>query len=446
MNWGKGWQMKTQEILKHITELENHPSYDGRYKIKYALSSTLPDTAFMKFIEDVGFPEIYDKSLTRRGLNNRFSCRQRIAIEKEIKELSSPQCKRKVALKDNLKKRFKYAFPKDQEKVLRCMLFQPSVKERQWVFSKLSASWSNWGKLFEKDVITIFEKYKDEACANLIVKCLPSSYVYDNREELAAKVGWRRVMVATGKDYPDVIDLSKLNTEEVIRTIVNLKLLEHRRLIEDVLYTNILREIEYIISAGKVADSNRVNASESKKFYDPEYVSKEDMAFLYEEKTWGYTGKGYLTYYFEFQPPRNDSHIFHVKTLSLRDIGGVGLVLWAMGRLGMAEEIIQFSKYDMATEETIEYRINDCQNVPIKIESWLFKTYNHIRANVYGEQPMSDEEMRKRYVGQSYYIMEQFPDNEEIQPIEVPEVLSGQVKLLEEIGFVATKIDDDVPF
>ena len=47
--------MKTQEILKHITELENHPSYDGRYKIKYALSSTLPDTAFMKFIEDEGF-------------------------------------------------------------------------------------------------------------------------------------------------------------------------------------------------------------------------------------------------------------------------------------------------------------------------------------------------------------------------------------------------------
>ena len=44
--------MKTQEILKHITELENHPSYDGRYKIKYALSSTLPDTAFLKFIED----------------------------------------------------------------------------------------------------------------------------------------------------------------------------------------------------------------------------------------------------------------------------------------------------------------------------------------------------------------------------------------------------------
>lgn len=46
--------MKTQEIVKHITELENYPSYDGRYKIKYALSSTLPDTAFMKFIEDEG--------------------------------------------------------------------------------------------------------------------------------------------------------------------------------------------------------------------------------------------------------------------------------------------------------------------------------------------------------------------------------------------------------
>lgn len=438
--------MKTQEILKHINELENNPSYDGRYKLKYALSSTLPDTAFMKFIEDEGFPEIYDKSIIRRGLNNRFSCRQRIAIEKEIKELSSPQCKRKVALKDNLKKRFKYAFPKDQEKVLRFMLLQPSIKERQWAYSKLNGAWDKWGGLFEKDVITIFEKYKDKDCATLIVKCLPASYVYDNREELAEKVGWQRVIVSIGKDYPDVIDLSKLNTEEFIRTIVNLKLLEHRRLIEEVLYTNILREIEYIISAGKVADSNRVNASESKKFYNPDYVSKEDLTFLYEEKTWGYIGKGYLPYYFEIQPPRNDSHVYYVKTLSMRDIGGVGLVLWAMGRLGMSEEIVQFSKYDMATEETLEYRINDCQNVPIKIESWLFKTYNHIRANVYGEQPMSYEVMRMRYVGQSYYGMEQVPENEEIQPIEVPEVISEQVKILEGIGFVPTNIDDDVPF
>ncbi len=104
--------MKTQEIVKHITELENYPSYDGRYKIKYALSSTLPNTAFMKFIEDEGFPEVYDKSLTRRGLNNRFSCRQRIAIDKEIKELLSPQCKRKVALRDNLKNALSMPSPK----------------------------------------------------------------------------------------------------------------------------------------------------------------------------------------------------------------------------------------------------------------------------------------------------------------------------------------------
>lgn len=444
---GKGWQMKTQEIVKHITELKNYTSYDGRYKLKYALASTLPDKAFMKFVEDEGFPEIYDKSITRRGLNNRLSCRQRNAIKKEIEELSSPQCKRKTFLRDNLKSRYKYAFPKDQEKVLRCMLLQPSVKERQWAYSKLSASWSRWGGLFEEDVISIFEKYQDVACATLIVKCLPASYVYHNREELAEKVGWQRVIVSIGKDYPDVIDLSKLNTDESIRTIVNLKLLEHRRLIEEVLYTNILREIEYIISAGKVADSNRVNASESKKFYNPDYVSKEDLAFLYEEKTWGYIGKGYLPYYFEIQPPRNDSHVYYVKTLSMRDIGGVGLVLWAMGRLGMSEEIVQFSKYDMATEETLEYRINDCQNVPIQIESWLFKTYNHIRANVYGEQPLSDEEMRKRFVGQSTGSnMEQLYDNGENQPIVVPEVISEQVKILEGIGFVPTNIDDDVPF
>ena len=436
--------MKTQEIVKHIMELENYPSYDGRYKIKYALSSTLPDTEFMKFIEDEGFPEIYDKSLTRRGLNNRFSCRQRIAIKKEIEELLSPQCKRKTVLRDNLKNRYKYAFPKDQEKVLRCMLFQPSVKERQWAYSKLSASWSIWGKLFEKDVIDIFEKYKDEAYFNLIVKCLPASYVYDNREELAAKVGWRRVMVATGKDYPTVIDLSKLNTDEAVRTIVNLKLSEHRKLIEELLYTNILREIEYIISAGKIVDNGRLAASEG-KFNNHHLVPKEERDIIYSEPEWGNTGKAYLTYYFGIQPP--NSYYCHVRTISLRDIGGVSLALWAMGRLGMPEEIVQFSKYDMATEETFEYNKRDCQDLPVKIENWLFKAYNYILTFRYEEQSLSDEEMRKQFVGQSSdNSKKQISDGGEIQPIEVPEALSEQAKLLEEIGFVPTRIDDDVPF
>ena len=75
--------MKTQAITKYISELDNNFKYEGRLKIKYALASTLPDTAFMKFIEDEGFPEIYDNSITRRGLKNRFSCRQRIACHKE---------------------------------------------------------------------------------------------------------------------------------------------------------------------------------------------------------------------------------------------------------------------------------------------------------------------------------------------------------------------------
>lgn len=441
---GKGWQMKTQEIVKHITELENSTSYDGRYKLKYALSSTLPDTAFMKFIEDEGFPEIYDKSLTRRGLNNRFSCRQRIAIEKEIKELSSPQCKRKVALKDNLKKRFKYAFPKDQEKVIRCMLFQPSVKERQWAFSKLSASWSRWGRLFEEDVTSIFEKYQDVACATLIVKCLPASYVYHNREELAAKVGWQRVIVATGKDYPDTIDLSKLNSYEAIRTIVNLKLSKHRELIEVFLYSKILREIEYILSEGKLTGGHRVSEPDN-RFIFHHFESQENRDSYYCEKEWGNTGKGHLPYYFGIRPPEDTFNC--LKTLSLRGIAGVGLALWAMGRLGMAEEIVQFSKYDMATEETLKYSIRDCQNVPTKIEAWLFKTFNYIRVNVYGEHPLSDEEMRNRFVGQSSDNSMGYSSKiSEIHPIETPKVLPEQVKLLEDIGFVATKIEDDVPF
>src|SRR5574344_1060239 len=432
--------MNAQETIKHITELENNPSYDGRYKIKYALSSTLPDTAFMKFIEDEGFPEIYDKSLTRRGLNNRFSCRQRIAIEKEIKELSSPQCKRKVALKDNLKKRFKYAFPKDQERVLRCMLFQQSIKEREWAYSKMNAAWDKWCESFADDIITIFERFKDSECATLIVRHLPVSYVYENREILASKVGWQRVIAVIGREYPETIAFSKLNTNEIVRTIVKLRLTEQRGYIEDVLYSNILREIEYIISAGEIVDNGRLAASEG-KFNNHNLVPKEERDIIYSEPEWGNTGKAYLTYYFGIQPP--NSYYRHVRTISLRDIGGVSLALWAMGRLGMAEEIVQFSKYDMDTEETFEYNKRDCQDLPVKIETWLFKAYNYIITSIYGEQPLSDEEMRRQFVGQSSDNgKEQISDDGEIQPIEVPEALSEQAKLLEEIGFVPTRIDD----
>lgn len=437
--------MKTQEIVKHIMELENYPSYDGRYKIKYALSSTLPDTAFMKFIEDEGFPEIYDKSLTRRSLNNRFSRRQRIAIEKEIKELSSPQCKRKVALKENLKKRFKYAFPKDQEKVLKCMLYQPSIKERQWAYSKMNAAWNKWCESFTDDIITIFERFKDSECATLIVRHLPVSYVYENSEILASKVGWQRVIAAIGKKHPETIDFSKLNSNEIVRTIVKLGLTEQRGYIEEVLYSNILREIEYIVSAGKCEDSDRLTASEG-KFHNHHLVPIEERSNFYSEKEWGNTGKAHLTYYFGVRPPVVN-FCNYGKTLSLRDIGGVGLALWAMGRLGMAEEIVHFSKYDIATEEYLKYSSRDCQTVPAKVETWLFKTYNYILTTRHGEQPLSDDEMKKRFASKySNNNTESCPDDGTILQIEVPEALSEQVKLLEDIGFVATKIDDDVPF
>lgn len=418
--------MKPQDITKRIYELESDSSYEGKYKIKYALASTLPDVEFMQFIEDEGFPEIYDKSLTRRGLNNRFSCRQRIAIDKEIKELSSPQCKRRVALKDNLKKRYKYAFPKDQEKVLRCMLSHSTVKERQWAYSKLTADWNKWGESFSKDILTVFEKYQDVDCANLITKHMPTSFVYQNRELLAEKVGWQRVIVATGKDYPETIDLSKLTPNEVVRTIVRLGLNEYKGFIEDTLYNNILREIEYILSAGKMDDSSRLTASEN---------TKPVLPFSTE----GALDKSYLSQYFSRYQP--SGYYSYAKTLSLRDIGGVSLALWAMGRLGMADEIVRFAEYDMATEEDLTHMAEDYDTLPFKVEAWLFKAYNHILTNRYGKMPLSDDEMMERFVGKVPLDRLNFkcPENDLCQTTEVPESASEQVELMEKIGFGITK-------
>ena len=67
----------------------------------------------------------------------------------------------------------------------------------------------------------------------------------------------------------------------------------------------------------------------------------------------------------------------------------------------MAEEIIQFSKYDMATEEHFVYSIRDCQTVTGKIETWLFKAYNYILSTVYDRQPLTDDEMIVHFVAQA---------------------------------------------
>ena len=66
------------------------------------------------------------------------------------------------------------------------------------------------------DIITIFERFKDSECATLIVRHLPVSYVYENKEVLASKVGWQRVIAVIGKEYPETIDFSKLNSNEKI--------------------------------------------------------------------------------------------------------------------------------------------------------------------------------------------------------------------------------------
>ncbi len=54
----RSMMMKTQAITKFISELDKNTSYEGRLKIKYALASTLPDTAFMRFIENGWAPTL----------------------------------------------------------------------------------------------------------------------------------------------------------------------------------------------------------------------------------------------------------------------------------------------------------------------------------------------------------------------------------------------------
>ena len=171
-----------------------------------------------------------------------------------------------------------------------------------------------------------------------------------------------------------------------------------------------------IVERCKALGGHRITNLDT-RFILHQFDSQESRDSFYLEKEWGNTRRGHLTYYFGIRP-LNDNCSYG-KTLSLRDIAGVSLALWAMGRLGMAEEIIRFSKYDMVTEEHFVYSIRDCPTVPVKIEAWLFKVYNYILSTVYDGHPLTDDEMIVQFVAQGPdYSKSQPPDSSIIQPID----------------------------
>lgn len=311
--------MEPSVILRHIEEVESIQSYGGRYKTAYALVCSLPNAELMHYVEMHGFPDYLIKLIKRRGLEKQFITRQKSTVSRMLKRLSMPDCTKKTPLREGLKARFPFVPKAHQRKILHCMLAQGTKKERLWVYTRLG--W-HWDYAFIQPIERCFVKYREAESAALIVKNFPGDYIYQHRDELAAIAGWGYVMRRLGKEHPELIRKNMLTPSEWIRTITDLRLHEYEEDIEEYLYQTI--------------------ADEARKLLNGE--------------SWYHHGRG------------------NERCLTLRDLPGVGVVVWSMGQMGMADAILRFQQFDQRFEWYLPEIISEYKQKKL-FYSWLNDIY-----------------------------------------------------------------------
>ena len=328
--------MKPTEILKHIDEIESQRDYVGRFKTIYALVCTLPDKELMQYVETHGFSEVFMKIIVRRGLKEQFAVRQKSIVSRMLRQLSMPDGRNKTLCREGLKSRYAYVPKAYRQKILHSMLAQGTKKERLWAYTRLGLTWDN---SFTQTVEQCFAEYPEAECAHLILKHFPAQFVYEHQDELVRLVGWRWVMGAIGKDYPDIVDREKLTPAEWVHVVVDLHMTGHNADIEDFLYNTIATQVDNVLRDGYFRDSR----------------------------------------------------------LSLRCFPDVGWAIWAMGQMGMADAILRFQGYDRKFEHNVPEDIDD-EDWADFIYLWLCAVYDTFAVHMLG-WPSREE---KRYSLEQY--------------------------------------------
>ena len=390
--------MTPKETRKRIDEYWQQDSH-GSNKVVYTLAVTLPDNELLDLVEDYYFNRgvamvvgrerngsprysMFLGLVRRRGLEHRLAQRQNKPIEATMKELSSEGCKRKGLLREQLKTRYRLASENGKRKIVLFMLHQPTKKERQWAYSKISR---HWEECYSEGVVQAFESGDNDA-ATAILAHFPTEYIYRHRDRLASIKGLDWVYKRIGAEHPEEVRLDRLTPTEKLRTILSLRMEERYSDIEKMMYRSIASEVSYILTWGEVNDSVvRFNAE------DKEYFRIDDFRGLDGTYYWNYwlDVKGfYLPRYFGIEDKPRIGH-----DRSLLSFDGVGLALWAMGQLGMAEAIVRFAELNKVLAARFFVTKDDAypELVPSEIRDWLMRIYQMVNVGMLGESPLPDK-------------------------------------------------------
>lgn len=273
-------------------------------------------------METHGFPDYLVKLIKRRGLEKRFITRQKSTVSRMLKQLSYSDCTNMTLLREGLKKRFPFVPQSYQQMILLCMLAQGTKKERLGAYTRLGWHWDN---AFIRSIERCYIEYREVESASLIVKNFPLYYIYQHRDELAAIAGWGYVMRRLGKEHPELVRKELLTPSEWIRTVTHLRLHQYENEIEDYLYQAISTEVEKL------------------KNHESWYIHRQ-----------------------------GDRRFF-----TLRDLPGVSVAVWSTGKMGMADAILRFQKYDKHFEWYMPEDIPEEKQEEL-FSSWLDDIYNTI--------------------------------------------------------------------
>ena len=230
--------MTPKETRKRIDEYWQQDSH-GSNKVVYTLAVTLPDNELLDLVEDYYFNRgvamvvgrerngsprysMFLGLVRRRGLEHRLAQKQNKPIEATMKELSSEGCKRKGLLREQLKTRYRLASENGKRKIVLFMLHQPTKKERQWAYSKISR---HWEECYSEGVVQAFESGDNDA-ATAILAHFPTEYIYRHRDRLASIKGLDWVYKRIGAEHPEEVRLDRLTPTEKLRTILSLRMEE----------------------------------------------------------------------------------------------------------------------------------------------------------------------------------------------------------------------------
>lgn len=397
--------MNTAEIKKQILSLWLDKDFADGKSVANSLARTLPDKDLLDLVEDYCFARgqrmmwidpkdgdlkfIYFVDVAmKRGLAQRLAQRQKKPIERLIEELSSTNCKRKLALREQLRNRYCLASESDKRKILLFMLNQPTKTERIWAYSRVKKMWD---EVYRESVARVFEKYGDFDVVPLIMRHFPTDYIFRHREKLAELSDWAWVYKRIGKDYPQEVNLERLSPSSKLRVIESLKLTDCSAEVEDMLYRSIAAEVAALLTWGEVSrDDEQFDLEKSKTPY--RYYELCFYVDHYSGDHWVKQPGYYFPMYFNFKGVEDFYGFVYTERLSLLDFTGVRMTLWVMGQIGMTEAIMRFSEIDKELSEVFEYDTES--TVPRMVFDWLLRVYDNVNVKRLGWGPLSDRYRR----------------------------------------------------